>query len=137
MIFSDKVKDAVEDYLQEELDCKVTTYEQDHGLLFECSGCFNPVGEDWLLNILVPETFEMLGSTIEDHSLTCVHGTLYNEWKNFNVDDDVRLWAESAGNGVTPGFKVLVENAEFKLDKLYRLWIQFYRTPIIKSLLLS
>ena len=141
MFFSDKVMEIFEDYLQESLDCKVTVFEGDDRFLVECSGCYNPGGEDWILNLSVQridiDDLKDISSqtAIRDLSLLQVNKALYNEYIAFDVDEDVRIWADSAGNGKTPGFKTLVENAEYKQNRLFSLWSSFYSYPNVQSLL--
>lgn len=66
-------------------------------------------GEDWIIDFWFDGTLESLSKEMS------------NTYENFDVDEDVRIWAESAGRNGTPSFKVLVENAEEKDQELKEL----------------
>ena len=63
-------------------------------------------GEDWIESFWFDGTLKGLAKSITEN------------YENFDVDEDVRIWAESAGKNGTPSFKVLVENAESKEKEL-------------------
>ena len=127
---SKKLIDTLEKFLQDELACgTVYRYSElsadDPSIGFECSGCDNPYGEDWCeaflvrLDDLEPGLNE---EDINDIIITRFVEECESKYTHFDVNGDVALWADSAGTNGVPGFKELVENAEFKekrLDEVY------------------
>ena len=62
----------------------------------------NPYYEDWY------EAFSF------DGSLDNLKENLRILYENFDVNNDVRIWAKSAGKNGVPDFRELVRNAEYK-----------------------
>lgn len=102
-------------FLEEQLDCDVYPQEVDGNFInFECDHCDCITEEDWIQNFSfrfddVNDTDKIVDSFIRE---------LDNAYEYFDVDEDVRLWADQAGTNGVPGFSDLVHNAEYKEKKL-------------------
>ena len=108
----------ISDYLENQLDCEAKFFDVDEfSYVIECYGCKNIAGEDWCIAINLSK------QDINSYGLKAgFRSALREVYEEFDVDEDVRIWADTAGNGCTPGFRRLVENAEYKEGKLYQLW---------------
>ena len=119
----EKELEEIIDFLQEKLDCAVDKFVNNYDkpskssiLEFECSGCKNIAGEDWI------QCFYLDFQKIRDYDLQRAFSDALEEaYNSFDINENVRMWAETAGNGVTPSFRKLVDNAEYKKKKLLQL----------------
>lgn len=78
-------------------------HTSEEGVDIECQQ-YTPAGEDWYITVSLPKasTVEAFVDTVEE---------LY---ENFNVDEEVALWMESAGRNGVPDARGLVEDNEWK-----------------------
>lgn len=120
---SKELLDTLEKFLQDELVCSVsrntkdTIDPNDPYISFECSGCDNPYGEDWYEVYDIWLGKDELGydeESLNDIIITKFAEECERRYEYFDVNEDVRVWAESAGENGVPDFRELVENAEFK-----------------------
>ena len=124
---SKELLDKLEEFLQDELACSVfrntkdTIDSNDPYISFECCYCNNPYDEDWC------ETYDIwLGKDELDYEEEDLNDVIIGKFveecerrhEHFDVNEDVRIWAESAGKNGVPDFRELVENAEFKDNRL-------------------
>ena len=74
---------------------------------------YTPCGEDWWESIWFDGTDKDFIKGVE------------TRYENFDVDEEVELWIESRGrNGVPSSIRELVEDAEWKKEKLRNLYEQ-------------
>ena len=70
----------------------------------------NPYGEDWYEEIIF------------DGYLQGLKDSLWVLYTNFDINEDVKLWIDSAGKNGVPDVEGLVKNAKFKDNKLRELY---------------
>lgn len=70
----------------------------------------NPYGEDWYEEIIF------------DGYLQGLKDSLLVLYTNFDINEDVKLWINSAGKNGVPDVEGLVKNAKFKENKLWELY---------------
>lgn len=82
---------------------------------------YTPAGEDWWVTVWFDEPNGILESV----------ESLYAD---FDVDDEAEKWIEGRGkNGVPSSIKVLVEDQEWKEEKLHELCLTLQRSPMDKT----
>ena len=81
-------------------------YEQENDYYTEISQ-YTPTWEDWFVGICFDGTNEDFANQVKKY------------WENFDVDEEVEIWIDSrCKNGVPSSILTLVEDAQWKKDKL-------------------
>jgi hypothetical protein len=70
----------------------------------------NPYGEDWYEEIIF------------DGYLQGLKDSMWILYTNFDINEDVKLWINSAGKNGVPDVEGLVKNAQYKDNKLRKLY---------------
>lgn len=127
MKFSKTVQDFIQNYLEDKLGCDVSVYNEDNWITFESNG-LTDFGENWIQTFSIPKVSEnAINETysLDNLSWKNARHEFYDAYMGFDVNEDVRLWADQADTNGVPDFYELVQNAEFKQDVLKEIFEEF------------